>query len=101
MEQVVFLELKRRGKELYFYKGRYECDFIVKEGNTVSEIIQVSYSLSNEKTKKREIRGIVDACKEFGMKNGIIITTEAIPDFEVEKIKIKVALLYRWLLDTN
>lgn len=98
MEQVVFLELKRRGKELYFYKGRYECDFIVREGNTVSEIIQVSYSLSNDKTKKREIRGIVDACKEFGMKNGIIITTEAIPDFEVEKIKIKVAPLYRWLL---
>ena len=30
MEQAVFLELKRKGKEIYFYKERYECDFVVK-----------------------------------------------------------------------
>ena len=98
MEQAVFLELKRKGKEIYFYKERYECDFVVKEGNSISEIIQVAYNLSDEKTKKREIRGVVDACKTFDKKSGIIITNEAIQDFEVDKIKIQVVPLYQWLL---
>lgn len=105
MEQAVFLELKRKGKEIYFYKERYECDFvvkegnsIVKEGNSISEIIQVAYNLSDEKTKKREIRGVVDACKTFDKKSGIIITNEAIQDFEIDKIKIQIVPLYQWLL---
>jgi len=48
--------------------------------------------------KKREIRGVVDACKTFDKKSGIIITNEAIQDFEVDKIKIEVVPLYQWLL---
>lgn len=98
MEQVVFLEMKRRGKEIYFYRERYECDFVVKEGNRVSEVLQVSQSLADEKTKKRELRGIVDACKEFRLKKGIIITSSASEEFEVEKIKIHAVPLYLWLL---
>lgn len=98
MEQAVFLELKRRGKEIYFFKERYECDFIVKKGNTVSEAIQVSYSLADEKTKRREIRGLVEACKIFNLKSGIIITSDILEDFMVEKIKLHLVPLSTWLL---
>lgn len=101
IEQVVFLEMKRRGKEIYFYRERYECDFVVKEGNSVSEAIQVSHTFADEKTKKRELRGIVDACKEFGLKQGVIITNNTSEDFEVEKIKIHAVPLYRWLLSDD
>lgn len=101
IEQVVFLEMKRRGKEIYFYRERYECDFVVKEGNSVSEVIQVSHTLADEKTKKRELRGIVDACKEFGLKRGIIITSDTSEDFEVERIKIHAVPLYQWLLSDD
>lgn len=98
MEQVVFLELKRRGKEIYFYKDRYECDFVVKEGDRVSEVMQVSQTLADEKTKRCELRGIVDACREFGLRQGIIITSSTSEDFEVEKLRIQTVPLYRWLL---
>ena len=98
MEQAVFLELKRRGKEIYFFKERYECDFIVKKGNTVSEAIQVSYSLADEKTKRREIRGLVEACKIFNLKSGVIITSDILEDFMVEKIKLHLVPLSTWLL---
>ncbi len=101
MEQTVFLELRRRGMEIYFYKEKYECDFIVKKGNTVSEAIQVSYSLSDDKTKRREIRGIVDACKALELKKGIIISNEAAQDLKVEKIRIQVIPLYGWLLSSG
>lgn len=99
MEQAVFLELKRRGREVYFYKGKYECDFVVKDGHSVSEAFQVSYSLSDKKTAVREIRGLADACKSFGLKKGTIITSDESKDFEAEGIKIKQVPLYKWLLE--
>lgn len=99
MEQAVFLELKRRGREVYFYKGKYECDFIVKERSSVTELIQVSNKLTDKKTAEREIRGITEACRHFGLKKGLIITNEALPDIEKEGIKIKHIPLYRWLLE--
>ena len=101
MEQAVFLELRRKGKEIYFYKERYECDFIVKEGNSVSEAIQVAYLLPDEKTRNREIRGITDACKAFGLKKATLITFDMSQDFTVEKIKIRAVPLYRWLLERD
>lgn len=99
MEQTVFIELKRRGKEFYFYKENYECDFIVKEGNSIVEAIQIFNSLSDEKTRKREIKGLVEACKEFKLKKGFIITNEVTQDIEAEKIKIQIIPLYKWLLN--
>ena len=101
IEQVVFLELKRRGKEIYFFRERYECDFLVKAGTNVSEAIQVTQTLSDEKTKRRELRGLVDACREFDLKDGIIITSDTSQDFEVGKIRIRAVPLYRWLLSDN
>lgn len=99
MEQVIFLELKRRGSEVYFYKEKYECDFIIKKGHAVSEAIQVSFSLSDKKTAARELRGIVDACKNFGLKEGTVITIDESKDFESDGIKIKQVPLYKWLLE--
>jgi hypothetical protein len=101
IEQVVFLELKRRGKEIYFFRERYECDFLVKAGTNVSEAIQVTQTLSDEKTKRRELRGLVDACKELDLKDGIIITSDTSQNFEVGKINIRAVPLYQWLLSDN
>jgi hypothetical protein len=101
IEQVVFLELKRRGKEIYFFRERYACDFLVKAGTNVSEAIQVTQTLSDEKTKRRELRGLVDACREFDLKDGIIITSDTSQDFEVGKIRIRAVPLYQWLLSDN
>ena len=32
LENGVFLMLHKQGKELFYHKGQYECDFLVKEG---------------------------------------------------------------------
>ena len=98
LEQAVFLELKRRGKEIYFFKEKAECDFIVKHGLEVTEAIQVSATLSDEKTRKRELRGLLECCTAFGLKEGLIITAETAEQIEVDGVKIAVMPLYRWLL---
>jgi uncharacterized protein len=98
MEQVVFLELKRRGEEIYFFKENVECDFVVKRGNRVAEAIQVSYTLTDEKTKRREIRGLVAACKKFGLKSGVMITNDFLEEFEAEQVTLRPVPLAHWLL---
>jgi predicted AAA+ superfamily ATPase len=87
-----------RGREVYFYKGKYECDFVVKEGHSISEALQVSSVLSDKKTTEREIRGLTEACKYFGLKKGIIITNDESQDMESDGIRIKYVPLYKWLL---
>ncbi len=98
MEQTVFLELKRREKEVYFYKERAECDFIVKQGFDVVEAIQVVVGLSDDKTRKRELRGLLECCTAFGLKEGLIITADTGEEFMANDIKVTVMPLYRWLL---
>ena len=98
LEQAVFLELKRREKDIYFFKDKSECDFIVKHGLDVTEAIQVTVSLGDEKTRKREIRGLLDCCEKFGLQSGLIVTLDRAEEIEINGIKIRVVPLYRWLL---
>ena len=98
VEQTVFLELKRREKDVFFYKEKVECDFIVKNGFDVSEAIQTSVSLTDEKIRKRELRGLLECCAAFGLKEGLIITLDGMEEFTENGVTVKVMPLYRWLL---
>lgn len=99
VEQSVFLELKRREKEVFFYKEKVECDFIVKNGRDVTEAIQVCVSLADEKTRKRELRGLLECCTAFGLKEGLLITIDGMEEFVMNGVTVKVIPLYRWLLE--
>lgn len=57
LENIVFLELKKRGYEIYIGKiNDYEIDFVVKNENGI-KFIQVSESVRDEKTLNRELKG--------------------------------------------
>jgi len=99
-ENVVYLELKRRGKEVYYWKSvAGETDFVVKEGLKIIEAIQVCLDPSNEKTKKREIKGLVSACKEFKLKEGKVITEDFSGEENANGIKVRYIPLWLWLLE--
>lgn len=103
LENIVFIELKRRYNEIYFHQEKNECDFIVKSGNKVDIAIQVCANLDSEQTKKREYSGLIEAMKLYHLNKGIILTV----DFESqEKITddkrdytILIIPLWKWLLD--
>ncbi len=44
--------------------------------NAIKEIIQVAYELNSEKTKDREVRGLVACAGESGLDHGLIITKD-------------------------
>lgn len=57
LETIVYLELLRRGYKVYYYKtsSNQEIDFVLEYENKIVELIQVSKTLENKKTKKREL----------------------------------------------
>lgn len=74
LENQVYLDLRREGKDIYFYttKEDYEIDFVTvdKQGNR--EILQVSWDMSDPNTQERELRALRQAEKELGIKGRII-----------------------------
>lgn len=99
MENVVFIELKRRGKEVYFYtQDAYEVDFLIREEREIIQLIQICYSLDNEDTKKREIKALLKASEELKCGDLIIISWDTETEIRMNKKKIKIIPLWRWLL---
>lgn len=97
LENAVFLELKRKEFDIYYYRtSKSECDFLVFDKNTISDIIQVTFDMSDENTKSREIKGLIEACKNFDLKSGTIITFDSEDELIENGIKIKIIPFYKW-----
>lgn len=96
LENNVFLELKRKYREIFYYQKKGECDFLIKERDTLSAI-QVCYELNNE-NKTREINGLLEALKELKLKEGLILTCDQEDEYSVDGKKIVVKPVWKWLL---
>lgn len=106
-ENAVFLELKRRQTlnpmtEIYYWKNpqQQEVDFVIKQGLKVNQLVQVCYNINDLKTKKREIRALKKAYKEFKCRNILIITEDYEAEEKIDTMKIKFIPLWKWLLTT-
>ncbi len=98
LENAVFLELRRRELEIYYYRdSKSECDFLVANNGKIIEVIQVTYDMSEPETKAREIKGVVDACKKFNLASGKIITFDTMEMVEHDGINIEVVPFYRYV----
>ncbi len=106
MENVVFLELLRKKEmhdkktDIYFWKNYQgeEIDFILREGNTVRELIQVSFSLGSFDTKKRELGSLIKASEELKCHNLTLITWEESKKEKFMNKIIEIIPLWKWLL---
>jgi len=94
LENLIFRELHREKRDIYFYKERKECDFLIKE----TMPIQVCYELKDEETKKRETEGLIDCMRYYGLKGGLIITLNDEEEFKINGYEIKIIPAYKWLL---
>ena len=97
LENLVFIELKRNDKEIYYFSAKGECDFLVKEGAKIKKAIQVCYEL-NEENKDRELNGLAEALRKFSLKEGLILTYGQEDEFKIEGKKIKLLPVWKWML---
>lgn len=98
LENAVYIELRRRGKELFYHNDGNECDFIVREGLRITEAYQVCVSMQEEKTRQRELEGIRSAMKAYSLSEGYIITREETEDVKVEEGIVHLVSFARWSL---
>ncbi|MCD4740375.1 ATP-binding protein [archaeon] len=92
VENTVLIELKRRGKDVYFWKGKKEVDFVTKEKNKLTAM-NVTYT---DKIPKREKEGLL----EFKEKHGITELTMITKSLEqTDENGIRYIPLWKWLLD--
>jgi len=96
LENVVAVEMFRRRAECFYYKGRRECDFIIKEGIKPKAAIQVCWELT-PKNETRELRGLREAMTAFAIEEGFILTNDEERELTFEGEKIHVMPVWKWL----
>lgn len=95
-ENMVFTHLKKAGMNIYYWKNKGECDFVVQNKNKVEQIIQVSYNIKS--SKEREVKGLIEAMEEFNVQKGTIITEDYNEKEIVNEKEIEFVPLWKWLL---
>ncbi len=98
-ETVVALELIKQGKQIAYHQDGGECDFVVIEKGMVTEAIQVSVEFTDSKTRQRELRGLVQACRKFSLQKGIILGMDHEEQFEVDGIHVSSLPAWRYFYD--
>lgn len=104
LETVVLIHLFRKCKmedmDVYYLNDRYgECDFVICKGNTVVQAIQVSYDISAEKTRKREINGLLLAAKQTKCTDLVLLTDHESDTVAEGGHQIKIQPVYDWCLE--
>ncbi len=92
LENCVFLGLRRQHKEIFYFKGAGECDFLVKEKGKITLAVQVSYEVTDE-NKERELNGLQEAMKTCKLQQGVIVTF----DQEDRLGSIRLIPAWKWL----
>jgi len=102
LENLVFLELRRKFSEIYYYKtaNGLEVDFLTKSGRKDMTLIQVADNLDNEKTRQREVNALLKAMDELKLKASVILTEDTEEEISQAGKVIVVKPVYKWLLES-
>ena len=93
LETIVLSHLLRKckleGWDVYYLKDRSgECDFVVCDDNRVLQCIQVSYDISSEKTRKREIDGLLLAHRQTKCESLLLLTDNVYEEVDKDGVHI-------------
>ena len=96
LENLVSNVLSKRN-EVFFFDGKKECDFLIREGSKIKEAIQVSYQI-NEMNKDREIKGLLEAMETYKLKEGLLLTYDQEDTIKINRKTIRIMPVWKWLL---
>lgn len=100
LENAVFIELQRRNYRVSYFvtKDGYEVDFVAVNSNAEIELIQVSFSISDDDVKKRELRSIINSYKFLKVDSAKIITFDEEGEEVIDNIRIEIIPAWKWLI---
>ena len=95
-ENIVYLHLRRKTNEIYYYKGKQEVDFYLKEEK---KLINVSYNLQDKSTYDREVKGLLEAMNNLNLTTSYLLTDSLEKQLKVKNKTIYIIPLWKWLLE--
>jgi len=97
-ENIVFLHLRRKYIDIYYFKEKKEIDFFIPQKRL---LINVSYNIEDKDTFVREIDSLQEGMEFFGIKEAYLISLDKESVLDVENKKIFIIPLWKWLLQEN
>ena len=97
LENLVAIRLRQLYDDnVYFYHHGVEVDFYVMDFQLA---VQVSYSLQDTETRKREVNALLKMSAHIEVKDMIIITKDEEEIITTERGSIRVIPVWKWLLE--
>lgn len=97
-ENIVFLSLRRKTKNIYYFKQTQEVDFYAKLEDK-ELLVNVSYEIKESNTRTRELNGLVEAMQYFKLNKAFLVTKSEDTIIEIDGKTIYIVPLYKWLLE--
>jgi uncharacterized protein len=96
LENMVFLQLRYKTSDIYYFSEKKECDFVVFNQKKLQGVYQVCWQLDQE-NMEREISGLLEAMNYFELKSALIITISQSDQFIIGDKTIVVLPFYEWI----
>lgn len=96
LENLVFLELRRRNYDIFYFNESKECDFVVFEKGKIKSVLQVCFQL-DEDNMDREVSALIEAMDYFNLKTAKIITVNQKDSLNLSGRSIVVEPFYEWI----
>ncbi len=96
LENMAYLHLRRLGYEIWYFKGKKECDFICRYNKETFSAIQVSWEVGQQ-NEKREVDGLFEAMLRLGLNEGTIITFDQEDKFVKDGKTIRLIPGWKWM----
>ena len=96
----MYQHLRGQAKDVYYFEGKQETDFVCKEGLKIKELINVCHNLEDKETYLREVSALKEAMDYFKLKQAKIITAEGQKrDIKADNFHVSVIPFYQWALE--
>jgi predicted AAA+ superfamily ATPase len=100
LENLVAMEIVRRGRELSYWRGGKgeEVDVVISERGKPTQLIQVCHTMTLRETREREVRSLCRGIAESDLKEGVILTFDTEETIRESGFLIRVQPVWKWLL---
>jgi predicted AAA+ superfamily ATPase len=99
-ENVVYLALRRKREEVFYWKGKREVDFLIRKGAEIDRLINVCWDL-NQENEERELSGLAEAMEKFNVSEAEIVVGGYDDQATIKGRKIIISNFFNWLRKEN
>lgn len=99
LENSVFMHLRRRFKNICYYKtekSKKEIDFLVTTPLNKYMLFQACVEMDHEDTRERAFSAILEGCRDLDLKEGLIVTEDHEETLKQSGITIQCIPFWKW-----